>query len=368
MPIFRRYLSYFRNFDWVLFGAVLLLIAFSLAALYSIAISSETPNFSNFNKQIIFAVIGIIFVFIFSLVDYRFWLQFSHFFYGISALLLLAVLFFGRTVSGTTGWFTLPGFSFQPVEVAKLALIATLAWFLSQKIGVIKETKNFIISGAFTFLLFGLVMLQPDFGSGMVLFVIWFIMMYLAGADRKHLLSIIALIVLGGLISWLFLFQPYQKDRIMTFFNPNSDPYGRGYQVRQAIVAVGAGGLLGRGLGFGSQSQLKFIPASQTDFIFAVIGEELGFLGVGLVLFLWVLIFFRLYRAISRTSDSFAAFFIIGLSILFFSQIFVNIGMNVGIVPVTGIPLPFVSYGGSFLVVSLMSIGVVESMVIRSRG
>ena len=149
MP-FRKYLSYFRNFDWILFGSVLLLISISLAALYSIAISSETPNFSNFNKQIIFAIIGIIFVFIFSLIDYRFWIQFSHFFYGFSALLLIAVLFFGRTISGTTGWFSLPGFSFQPVELAKIALVATLAWFFSHRVSLINQTKYFLYSGLFS--------------------------------------------------------------------------------------------------------------------------------------------------------------------------------------------------------------------------
>ena len=167
--------------------------------------------------------------------------------------------------------------------------------------------------------------------------------------------------------AWFFLFADYQKDRILTFFNPQSDPYDRGYQVHQAVIAVGSGGLFGRGLGFGSQSQLKFIPASQTDFIFAVIAEELGFFGVSLVLFLWGVIFYRLLKAANQMKDNFSTLFIFGASLLFFVQIFVNIGMNIGLVPVTGIPLPLLSSGGSFLIVSLAIFGLAESMIIRNR-
>lgn len=192
-------------------------------------------------------------------------------------------------------------------------------------------------------------------------------MITFAGASKKHLLTLGIALIISFIIAWLFLFQGYQKDRILTFFNPQADPYGTGYHVRQATTAVGAGGLLGRGLGFGSQSQLKFIPASQTDFIFAVIAEELGLFGVSLILFFWGLIFWRLTRAIYFMRDNFSVFFILGVTAVFFSHIMINIGMNIGIVPVTGISLPFVSYGGSFLVISLILIGIVESMIIRSR-
>ena len=363
----RRYLSRLKEFDWVLLGAVVLLIGFGLAALYSIAISAENPDFLNFKKQVTFASVGIILVFILSLIDYRVWIYLSQVIYGLALILLTAVLFFGRTISGTTGWFSFLGFSFQPIEIAKLALIILLAWFLSRKVTLIKDFKNFLLSGLLAAALFVLVLLQPDLGSALILFVIWLAMLWLAGAQRKHLLAVAALLAVVAVLRWFFFLQPHQKERILTFVNPGTDPYGRGYQVRQAVIAVGAGGLLGRGLGFGSQSQLKFIPASQTDFIFAVIAEELGLLGVGLVLFLWGLIFYRLARAVANLKDSFAIFYILGLSALFFGQIFINLGMNIGLVPVTGIPLPFLSYGGSFLLVSLIAIGLVESMIIRSR-
>jgi len=188
-----------------------------------------------------------------------------------------------------------------------------------------------------------------------------------AGVRQKHLLFLFFSLLMVGVITWFFLFQTYQKDRILTFLNPNLDPYGRGYHVRQAVTAVGAGGFLGQGLGFGSQSQLKFIPASQTDFIFAVIGEELGFLGVILILFFWAVIFYRLTKTANIMKDNFSYLFILGVSGLFFTQVFINIGMNIGLVPVTGISLPFCSYGGSFLVASLILIGVVESMIIKNK-
>jgi len=365
--LFSRLWAILKNFDWLLLGAVILLICFGLAALYSIAASADEPNFSNFNKQIIFAIGGVILLLVLSLIDYRIWIHFSALLYGAAVVLLVAVLFFGTTLSGTTGWFSLFGFYFQPVELAKLALITFLAWFMSRRLTAAIEKKTFILSGLLTGLLFLLVVFQPDFGSGIILFMVWFAMMLFAGANRRYLATIVLVAIVAFFISWFFLFADYQRDRILTFFNPQADPYDRGYQVRQAVIAVGAGGLFGRGLGFGSQSQLKFIPASQTDFIFAVIAEELGFLGVGLVLLFFSVIFYRLIRAVRHCRDSFATHFILGVSVLLFIQVFINIGMNIGLVPVTGIPLPLVSYGGSFLLISLVALGLVESMIVRNR-
>ena len=366
MPL-KKYLQLLKSFDWILLGSVFLLICFSLAALYSIAISFDEPNFGNFSKQITFAIIGFAVLFIVSFIDYRLWQEYSSIFYGFVGILLIGVLFFGTTVRGTTGWYSLLGFNFQPVELAKIALVAFLAWFLSKHTGQIKELKTLVATGGSVLLLFILVMFQPDFGSGIILFSIWILMMIFAGMNKKHLV----VLIIGGLVSfiigWMFLFAPYQKDRITTFFNPQSDPYGRGYQASQAVTAVGAGGLYGRGLGFGSQSQLKFLPASQTDFIFAVIAEELGFLGISLVLFFWGVIFYRLIRAAKMMKDNFSLFFILGTSALFFIHLIINVGMNIGIVPVTGISLPFLSYGGSFLLTSLLLIGIVQGMIIRNQ-
>lgn len=366
MP-FKRYLAILKNFDWILLGAVVLLICFGLVALYSITISFETPNFLNFKKQVFFAFLGLLLLFVLSFLDYRFWKDLGIWFYFLAVVLLIAVLFFGQIIRGTQGWFSFFGLNLQPVEIAKLASILFLASFLSKKTMTIKEFKTFFLTGLAIGLMCTLVIFQPDFGSALILFLIWFLLILLVGVKKKYLLGVIVLIILLFTLSWLYLFADYQKDRILTFFNPQADPYSRGYHVRQAIIAVGAGGPLGRGLGFGSQSQLKFIPASQTDFIFAVIAEELGFLGVSLVLFLWGVIFYRLVKAARQSKDDFASFFILGASILFFSQVIINIGMNVGLVPVTGISLPFLSYGGSFLLTSLILVGLIESIIVRNR-
>lgn len=364
---FKRYFGYFKDFDWILFGAVFLLICFGLAALYSIAISSEIPDFLNFKKQVIFVLVGLVLLFFLSLLDYRNWQDYSYLIYLFVTIFLLVVLFIGITIRGTTGWFSLGWFNFQPVEIAKIALIIFLAWFLSKNFGSLKIFRTFLISAAITGLMFVLVVLQPDFGSGVILFLVWLLMIIFAGVRLKHLLFLLFSLIIIGVIAWFFLFQDYQKDRILTFLNPSLDPYGHGYHVRQAVTAIGAGGFLGRGLGFGSQSQLKFIPANQTDFIFAVIGEELGFLGVILILFFWSVIFYRLIKAANLMRDNFSYLFILGVSGLFFTQIFINIGMNIGIVPVTGISLPFCSYGGSFLVACLILIGITEGMIIRNK-
>ena len=361
-----KFFSNLRNFDWILFGAVVLLLCFGLSALYSIAISSDQPDFSNFRKQIIFALIGLLLLFLLTFLDYRIWQNYSYFLYGGVVVLLVAVLVFGRTIRGTTGWFSIAGINFQPVELAKISLIASLAWLLSQRPQIIRELKYFLLAGLGVAIMFSLVVLQPDFGSAVLLMAIWLAMVTLSGAKWKHLLVLAGLLALAGVFSWLILFQDYQHDRILSFFNPQADPYGRGYHVRQAVIAVGAGRLLGRGLGFGSQSQLKFIPASETDFIFAVIAEELGFLGVMFLLFFWALILYRLFLAARRVRDGFGLLFIMGVSALFFAHLAINIGMNIGLLPVTGISLPFLSYGGSFLVVSLALIGMVESIIMRN--
>ena len=355
-----------RHFDWLLLGSVLLLLTLGLAALYSIATGADSPDYLNFKKQIIFACIGLAVMLIASFFDYRVWENYSYFFYAICVVLLIGVLFFGRTIRGTTGWYSVAGFNFQPVELAKIGLLAILAWFLSRRPQAVHDLRTFLLSGATMALLFVLVVLQPDFGSAIMLFAMWLVLVVLSGAQWKHLAVVAGLVLIALAFSWVFLFQDYQKDRINSFFDPQADPYGRGYHVRQAVTAVGAGGLLGRGLGFGSQSQLKFIPASETDFIFAVIAEELGFLGVSLMLSLWGLIFFRLYRAAQRVRDGFGMLFILGVSALFLAHITVNIGMNIGLLPVTGISLPFVSYGGSFLVVSLVLVGMVEGIIVRN--
>lgn len=359
-------LTILRNIDWLLLVAVFLLICFGLSFLYSLGLSQER-DFNLLYKQIIFSLAGLLLLFIFILFDYRWWRFLSSWFYGLSVLLLILVLFFGQNIRGTTGWFVLGNFSFQPVELAKLATIIFLSRCLSswsqEKYQASLWLKSFLVVVPVCFLL----MLQPDFGSMAVFFFIWLAMLWVTGINKKHFFIFLLLALLVAVISWQFFLHDYQKDRILTFLKPGADPLGAGYSVRQSIIAIGSGGIWGRGLGLGTQSQLHFLPVSEADFIFAALTEELGFIGAVVIFTLYFILFYCLFKVMKRVKDDFALFLVFGLSLMFFIQVAINIGMVVGVLPVTGLPLPFVSYGGSFLIVSLISIGVVQSVKIRNQ-
>jgi len=362
-----KLLLYLKNFDWILFTSVLLLICFGLAEIYSVALGRSQLDLLNFKKQIIFILLGIILLFLLAFFDYHSLRSYSKYFYVLGLALLIGVLFFGQTIRGTKGWYSLPGFNLQPVEFIKFVLILFLAKYFSSVSLKTEEFKRLLISGSGALLFIVLVLAQPDFGSAALLFLLWLSMIILVGFNKKYFLVIglILAIVFSG--AWYFVLQDYQKERIITFLNPSFNPLSQGYNVSQAIIAVGAGGLIGRGLGFGSQSQLKFLPEAQTDFIFAVVAEELGFSGVLLILLFFGIFFYRCLYHLKRVNNDFGIFFILGSISLIFIEMFINIGMNLGILPVVGISLPFLSYGGSGLISSLMLVGVIESIVIRSK-
>jgi len=365
--MFNKIIFYLKNFDWILFAAILLLICFGLAELYSIALGQGEVDLLNFKKQIFFVIAGIIALFIFAFLDYNSLRSYSNYFYLFGFILLVSVLFFGQEIGGTKGWFYLRGFGLQPVEFIKFILILFLARYFSSASLKINPLKHLAITASGIFIFIALVLLQPDFGSASILFLLWFFMVVLAGFKKKYFIAItlILLILMGA--SWAFLFEDYQKQRIITFLNPSHDPLVRGYSITQAIIAIGSGGLSGRGLGFGSQSQLKFLPEAQTDFIFAVIAEELGFLGVMLVIIFFAIFFYRCLISLKKINNDFAVFFILGSVCLIFIEMFINISMNIGILPVVGISLPFLSYGGSAMLSSLILVGVIESIIIRSK-
>lgn len=350
-----------------MFSAVLLLVCFGLAEIYSVALGQGAIDLLNFKKQVLFIVVGFILFFIFSFLNYNFLRSFGVHFYIFGIILLVAVLFFGIIINGTKGWFNFGGMVFQPVELIKFIVVLFLAKYFSHGSFKIDQLKHLIISGSGVFLFFILILMQPDFGSGLILFLLWLLMVAIVGFERKYLIAIFLIMSVIGAAGWAFYLKPYQKQRVMTFFDPSFDPLNQGYNVAQAIIAVGSGGLLGRGIGFGSQSQLKFLPESQTDFVFAVISEELGFLGISLVLLFFSIIFARSLIAIKNVKDDFGIFFILGAVSLIFIEMFINIGMNIGILPVVGIPLPLVSYGGSAMISNLIMLGVVQSIVIRSK-
>lgn len=358
---------YLKNFDWLIFAAVVLLIAFSLVEIYSVALGQEKFSLLNFQKQLFFAGAGIVLLFLFAFIDAYSLKSFSLYFYFFGVIILVAVLIFGSVAKGTKGWFNIFGFGLQPVEFVKFILILFLAKYFSGLATKIKTSRHFFTSAFSAFFLIFLVLLQPDFGSALILAAIWLLMIIATGFPKKYFLIIGVAAVVIFVIAWFFLFKPYQKDRVMTFLNPTANSLESGYNISQAMIAVGSGGLTGKGVGFGSQSQLKFLPEAQKDFIFAVIAEELGLLGVLLILGFYSLFFFRCIAALKNINNDFGIYFIIGAAGLIFIQMFINIGMNMGIMPVVGLPLPFVSYGGSSLLSLLILVGVIENIIIKSK-
>lgn len=358
---------YLKNFDWIIFLALLLLVSFGLIEIYSVALGQGSFNLLNLKKQVFFALIGFLLFFAFTFFDSNFLKGLNRYVYFLAILILISVLFFGSTIRGTKGWFSFFGLGLQPVEFVKIALILFLANFFSNLATRVKTLNHFFYSAGSVLVLIILVMLQPDFGSAVMLTAIWLVMVLAAGFPKKYFISIFLLGLVLFTLAWLVFFKDYQKERIMTFLNPTANSLESGYNSSQAIIAIGSGGLTGKGVGFGSQSQLKFLPEAQTDFIFSVVAEELGLLGVTLVLSFYFIFFFRSFIVLKNINNDFGIFFIIGGSSLIFIQMFINIGMNLGIMPIVGLPLPFISYGGSSLVSLLILAGIMENIIIKSK-
>ncbi|MEY4723004.1 MAG: rod shape-determining protein RodA, rod shape determining protein RodA [Candidatus Parcubacteria bacterium] len=358
-----RMLHYLRKFDWVLFGAATLLTLTGLAALYSTSLGQG--DFSNFWKQALFAAAGIIVALAIPMADYRMLSGLAKPLYAVSIALLVAVLLFGNVVNGARSWFGVGGFGVQPVELVKLFLVVYLARFFSDYARHPAGLQQILGSGVALAGVFTLVLLQPDFGSALLLLAVWGAMLLVSGIKKSHLVVIAVFGVMTVAVAWLFLLKPYQKDRVLAFADPAADPLGRGYNVSQSVIAIGSGGLFGKGLGFGSQSQLRFLPERQTDFIFAVVGEELGFMGTLLVCGLFAVTFWRGYVLAGDKRDDFAVFLTLGIMASLATEVVVNLGGAMRLIPMTGVTLPFLSYGGSSLLVKFAMIGTLESIAVR---
>jgi len=362
-----RLLSHFKQFDWAVFGPTILLVGCGLTAIYSVALGNGEVSLLNFYKQSIFAAAGLALLFLFSAIDFHSFYSWHLWLYWIGIVILILVLFFGVPVRGTRSWFELLGFSLQPSEFIKIILIICLARYFSSASYKVGQLKHLAHTGLLVLIPSALILWQPDFGSAMVIFTFWLSLVAIFGLSHKQILVIILISLFFFAVSFFVLLKDYQKERIMTFLNPSISSLDKGYNVAQAIIAIGSGGVAGKGLGFGSQSQLKFLPESQTDFIFAVIGEELGFLGILFIMACFAALFFRLLYWVTRINNNFGLYIILGAVCLLFIEMVVNVGMNMGLLPVVGITLPFVSYGGSSLLASLILIGVVESVIIHAR-
>jgi len=355
-----------RQYDWILVVLVLILLVFSFASIYSIDLS-RGDTLVYFPVQLLAALIGFGFLLAAARFHMTFYQAMARPIYVLSILLLIAVLLFADPVRGTTGWFKIGGLSFQPAEFTKFSLILMMGFLISLQGRRFYKLQFIVLSGLLTALPIGLVLLQPDLGSSLVLGGIWFGALVLSGVKKRYIVALLAAVALVFFVSWSYLFADYQKDRLLIFLHPEKELLGAGYNVNQSIIAIGAGRLFGRGLGFGSQSQLQFLPEAQTDFIFSVIAEELGFAAALIIIILYTLLFLRLIRIAGQCRDDFSSYVILGITLLFFIQIVFNLGSTTGLLPVTGLTLPFLSYGGSNFIINSILIGMIQGTVIYRR-
>jgi rod shape determining protein RodA len=285
-----------------------------------------------------------------------------------TVLMLLVLLWTGQVTRGVQSWFQFGAFAFQPSDPAKLVIILMLSKYFSRRHIEIKNIRHILVSGVYAFIIFILVFLQPDFGGSMVILSVWLGMVLVSGISKKHLFFVILLGILTSVILWTSVFAPYQKARILSFIHPLADVRGAGYNAYQSTIAVGSGQTLGKGIGQGSQSKLQFLPEYETDFIFAAFAEEWGFVGTVILLTLYLILLTRIVNNAELAATNFETFFGLGIAVLFSVHIVTHAGMNMGVLPVTGITFPFMSYGGSHLVTEWFALGVLSSMKRHSQG
>jgi len=352
-----------RRGDPLLAGSAILLTILSLVLLGT---SASSVNYGFFVRQGGFAFVSLFVLLLISSTHYTF----SRFLAKpafISLLVLLVIVLQGRVIHGAASWLIFGTLHLQPGEIAKAVLVVMLAKIVSESRNGVSTNKALFHTLAYSVPVIGLVMLQPDFGTAMLLVFIWFGVVAVSGLRKKQFAALFLIAVLLGAGAWLFFLKPYQKDRLLVFLQPGTDPLGSGYIVLQSVTAFGSGGLWGRGLGYGPQSRLNFLPENRTDFIFARIGEELGLVGVMGVLSLYGVILWRMLVAASKTSDPLGRVIAVGAFVTLLCGLIVNSGMNIGLLPVTGVPLPFISYGGSSLLTMFILVGLVESVVIHGE-
>jgi rod shape determining protein RodA len=359
--------SAYRDFDWTLFGFVMLMSIISVFEIYSATLHTKFHGFHT--KQLEFLVAGVVVMFLISLVDYHWFVEIVPWAYGVSILSLVAVLLVGKKVLGARRWIGLPGgVHFQPSEWIKLVLIVASAryfWGLANKDEL--DWKDIGKAFAMIGIPMLLVLKQPDLGTTLTYSPVLLVGLFLGGISWRKgaILALAFLVLIAGIWKSGKVLKPYQKARLTSFQHPEDDPKGSGYQVRQSLIAVGSGGIWGKGATKGTQTQGDFLPIPYTDFIFAALCEEHGFVGAALVLILYFLILIRLVQNAQTAKDPPGTLLVMGVAGVMLFQIAVNIGMVVGMMPVTGIPLPLLSYGGSSVLFSFLALGIVMNVRMR---
>ncbi|MDP1689799.1 MAG: FtsW/RodA/SpoVE family cell cycle protein [bacterium] len=360
-PHIRPHLFY----DWTL-----ILPALTLSLVGILTMSTFGQGASLAPRQLLWLAIAACFYFVLSSFDMRFIRSVSiiMMLYGIAFVLLSLLLLVAHPVMGARAWFSFGLISFQPADFAKLALIALLAKYLSRRHVEISDFRHIIVSGAYALTLTLLILVEPDMGNAIIFGTLWLGMMLVSGISKKHLFILGAIICIVASVLWFEGLKPYQRTRIVSFINPASDIRGAGYNAYQAKIAVGSGEIFGKGIGYGTQSKLRFLPEYQTDFIFAAYAEEWGFVGVILLLSLYALLFARLAQIARAAATNFDAFFTLGVLILFAAHVAIHAGISLGLLPVTGQTIPFMSSGGSHLVLEFALLGIVTSLARHGRG
>jgi rod shape determining protein RodA len=362
--------KYWRHFDYLLLLATLVLVAYGLAMIYSASIfqfSDWADWESPVLRQGLFALAGFLLFSLAVIADYRVLKNMALPLYVFTILLLLVVVVVGALSYGARRWLDLGIVLLQPSELAKLVLIIALARFFSQYSHRVKRFSTLILSLLILLPPLLLIYLQPNLGTMIIFAAVWVGMAVMAGARLLHLVALGLVGALATPLAYFFLLQEYMRERIRIFFNPSMDPLGAGYNILQAEISIGSGGLLGKGFAQGTQTQLHFLRIQRTDFIFSVIGEELGFLGAMVLLALFLFLLWRGIRAASISRDIFGRLLASGIVSMLLFQVFLNIGVNLRLLPVTGVPLPLISYGGSSLLTVLLALGILESIIIRHK-
>lgn len=349
----------FLGTDWFLVGSAFLISLLGLVTMYGFDGENQFAE-----RQAIWIILALGAFFITSSLDFRFLRRTGVVvsIYGVAFFLLALLLVVGSAFQGSARWFDLGFFAFQPSEFAKLALIVVLAKYFSRRHIEIAHFRHIIVSGLYAGIIFILLFLQPDFGSGLIILAVWGGIILIAGIPPKRLILLGALGAVTLSCLWFFALADYQKARITSFVHPLADIQGAGYNAFQSTVAVGSGGVLGKGIGYGTQSRLEFLPEYQTDFIFAAFAEEWGLGGALILIALFGVVFWRLSENARTGATNFETLFILGVAVLLLVHTTIHIGMNIGLMPITGTTLPFMSYGGSHMLIGYATLGVINAM------
>jgi rod shape determining protein RodA len=358
-------LNHIKKLDWTLISASLGLVLMGLVSIYSSSLHSG--NFTNLEKNIVFFAVGMVLMVVFSFFDWKIFRENPYLIlilYFFSLVLLLGLYFFAPATRGVRTWYKVGLFSVDPIEITKLSLLILLAKYFSSRHIEMYRIKHVLLSGVYVLIPVALIFFQPNLGSCLVIISLWLGILVISGIKMRHFLFLMLAFMLVFASGWAFFLKDYQKARIMSFFIPY-DPLGISWSQNQSKIATGIGGLFGKGIGNGSQTQYGFLSEPQTDFIFAAIAEEMGIAGIAAVLMLFLLVIWRITKIAQGAYDNFSKLFVLGFAVLLIAQVIIHVGMNIGLLPIIGLPLPFLSYGGSNMIATFMILGILQSIKVN---